>query len=104
MTTSTNSSDCENAKVDGVTKPDSGANSPPAMPAQAADAANANTLTHRGSRPIDSAAVSESFTARMARPQAPALSLQVRGEQERRDGDCRERHAALAEGRSERHG
>ena len=70
ITTSTNRIDCENVKVDGVTKPDSGANSPPASPAQAAETANATVFTATGFNPIDSAAISESFTARIAAPQS----------------------------------
>src|SRR5499426_2744083 len=70
ITTSTNRIDCENENVDGVTKPDSGANSAPASPAQAAETANATVFTATGFSPIDSAAVSESFTARIAAPQS----------------------------------
>ena len=58
--------------MDGVTKPDSGANSAPARPAHAADTANAMVLIVTGLRPIDSAAVSESRTARIALPHGPA--------------------------------
>src|SRR4051812_23889561 len=68
ITTSTNRIDCINAKLDGVTNPDSGANSAPASPAQAADKVNASALTATGLSPIDSAAISESFTARIDEP------------------------------------
>ena len=39
ITTSTKRIDCRKAKVEGVTKPESGANSAPARPAQAAESA-----------------------------------------------------------------
>ena len=68
ITTSTNRIDCENPNVDGVTKPESEANRPPARPAHAADAANAAVFTVTGLSPIDSAATSESLTARIAAP------------------------------------
>ena len=68
--------DCENAKVDGVTKPDSGANNPPASPAQAAEMTKAAAFSVTGFSPTDSAAVSESRTARMARPSGLAVSFQ----------------------------
>ena len=74
ITTSTNRIDCTKPKVCGVTKPDKGANSPPASPAQAADSANATTFTASGFRPIDSAEVSLSRTARSAAPQVPRES------------------------------
>ena len=44
ITTSTNRIDCEKAKVEGVTKPDSAANSAPATPAHTAEMANAAVL------------------------------------------------------------
>ena len=69
ITTSTKSSDCEKVKVEGVTKPESGAKSAPASPAQTAEMAKAAVLMRSGSSPIDSAATSESFTARIAAPQ-----------------------------------
>ena len=74
ITTSTNRIDWPKPKVCGVTKPDSGANSPPAAPAQSADTANATVLMRSGSSPIDSAAVSLSRTARIAAPQPPCES------------------------------
>ena len=61
--------DCENANVDGVTKPDSAKKNAPATPAQNAESAKAAVLMRTGSRPIDSAATSESFSARTAAPQ-----------------------------------
>jgi len=60
--------DCENAKVDGVTNCESGAKNAPASPASSAESANAMVLIAIGSRPIDCAATSESFTARIAAP------------------------------------
>ena len=57
-----------------MTKPESGANKPPAAPAHRAEIANAAVLIATGSRPIDSAAVSESRTARIAAPQVPRAS------------------------------
>ncbi len=76
ITTSTKRIDCENAKVDGVTNAESEANMPPASPAHAADAANAAVFTATGFSPIDSAAVSESFTARIAAPHPLRASSQ----------------------------
>src|SRR5688572_10467303 len=69
MTTRTKRIDWENVNVDGVTKAESGAKSAPASPAQAADTVNATVFTATGLRPTDSAAVSESLTARIAAPQ-----------------------------------
>ncbi len=74
MTTSTNRIDCPKPKVCGVTKPASGANRPPAAPAHSAETAKAAHLIATGSRPIASAAVSESRTARIAAPQVPRAS------------------------------
>ena len=76
ITTSTNRIDCMKAKVEGVTKPDSGAKRAPARPAQAADSAKASVLMATGFRPTDSAATSESFTARIAEPQEERCSRQ----------------------------
>ena len=76
ITTSTNRIDWENAKVEGVTKPDSGAKNAPATPAYTAEIVNAAVLIATGFRPIDSAATSESFTARMAPPQRLRASSQ----------------------------
>ena len=70
ITTSTKRIDCENENVDGVTKPESDAKNAPATPAYTAEMAKASVLMRTGSRPIDSAATSVSFTARIA---APAL-------------------------------
>src|SRR6185369_12144050 len=70
ITTSTNRIDCRKAKVEGVTKPESAAKRAPASPAQAAESAKASALIATGLRPTDSAATSESFTARIAEPQA----------------------------------
>ena len=74
MTTSTKRMDCTKPKVCGVTKPDSGANSAPAAPAHTAETAKATVFSASGFRPIDSAAVSESRTARSAAPQVPLAS------------------------------
>ena len=52
-----------------MTKPESGANSAPARPAQAAESVKASVFTATGLSPTDSAATSESFTARIAAPQ-----------------------------------
>ena len=75
-TASTKRIDCEKAKVDGVTKPESGAKSAPAAPAHTAEMANAAALIATGSRPIDSAAVSVSRTARIAAPHRLRASRQ----------------------------
>jgi hypothetical protein len=64
-----------------VTKPESGANKPPAAPAQAADTAKATVFTTSGWKPSDSAAVSLSRTARIAAPQVPRDSQRIGREQ-----------------------
>ena len=68
--------DCENANVEGVTNPDRGANRPPASPAHTAEMAKAAAFIVTGLSPTDSAAVSESLTARMARPSGLIVSFQ----------------------------
>ena len=52
ITTSTNRIDCENGNESGVTKPNSGANSAPARPANSAERAKATVLTTTGLRPM----------------------------------------------------
>ena len=96
ITTSTNRIDCENAKVDGVTKPDSAAKNAPATPAQNAEMAKAAVLMRTGSRPIDSAAISESFTARIAAPQRLLRQEVETTGGKRRQHDARDGDRALA--------
>ena len=72
ITTSTNRIDCTKLKVCGVTKPDSGANRRARRRReQRPTRAKATVFSASGFRPIDSAAVSASRTARIAAPQVP---------------------------------
>ena len=74
ITTSRNRIDWKNGNDSGLMKLLIDANMPPASPAAAAESANAVVRISTGSSPIDWLAVSESRSARMARPHGLALS------------------------------
>ncbi len=70
ITTSTNRIDWKNGKELGATNVVADAKNDPAIPASTADIVNATVRTVSGFTAIEAAAISESRTARIARPQA----------------------------------
>ena len=76
ITTRRNKIDWKNENELGLTNAVIGANKPPASPAAAADSAKAMVRMVTVLRPIDCPAISESRTARMARPQGLSANRQ----------------------------